>query len=460
MLKALAVPVFYLVYKKLYGGITDLDAGKFFHDVEVIHSASTKDFGFYIRLMFGLQNEQPGSYDFVYYLKDTVNWDNGTAKDYLYNDNRVLIRLHTLVAFIAFHSYFVHALFSCLLSFIGLQLIYRSLKSFFAQKEPALFLILCFVPALWFYTGALLKEGPAVFILGHLIYLSKKTIEQKSWNSFFKLLPFLFLALLLKPYLLLFSFFGFFVFFMIEYRSGFVHKSSFYFIIVCLTFLAINFLSLQFKQRSLLDAALKHRRTFAGVAKGGIFLAKGDTFVRLVNNSNQIIVLSQKKNLCTIKKNVSYMYWEHNQDSDTLFCAANKDTSTVYEIKYKINESHSNINVGGYEGGVINMLSHAIYYSLFYPMFIQAKGMMQLLASFENFAVLLALIAILYFFVRDTKSRFVPLVLLFICISICLLVGIATPNSGAIFRYRSPLLGFIFIALLYYLPANKLKKAK
>ena len=458
--KAMAVPVFYLVYKKLYGGIDDLDAGKFFHDVQVIHRGALKDFGFYVRLMFGLQNDLPGSSDFENCLKDTLNWDNGTAKDYLYNDNRVLIRAHTLFAFFAFQSYFVHALFSCLLSFIGLQGIYKTFKTYFAEKEILFMLILCFVPALWFYTGALLKEGLTVFILGNLLYRTKKMVIGPSGKTVLSLLPFVFLALLLKPYLLFFSFLAFGLFFVIELRSTFIHKAAFYFSFVLVGVLALNFLSVEIKHRSLLEAALKHRRIFAGVAKGGIFLAKDDTFIRLKNDSTQLALVSSANKAYTIKKGVGYMYWINNNDQDTMYCAANKDTTTVYELKYVIQESRSNINANAVHAGITAMVGHALYYSLFYPMFVQAKGVMQLLASVENLALVLALIGLVFFLFRSKQPKFLPLVLLFVCLSVCFLVGIATPNSGAIYRYRSPVLAFVFMALLYYLPALKIKKNK
>jgi hypothetical protein len=40
-------------------------------------------------------------------------------------------------------------------------------------------------------------------------------------------------------------------------------------------------------------------------------------------------------------------------------------------------------------------------------------------------------------------------------LGLCLLIGLTTPNSGAIFRYRSPAVIFILLAALYYLPVSK-----
>jgi hypothetical protein len=455
LLKAMAVPIFYFVYKILYGGIDNLDSGKFYHDVKVIHHFALQDFTFYIKLMLGLQNDLPGSYDFQYCLKDTVNWDNGTVKDYLYNDNRVLIRVHTLFHFIAFDSYFAHALFSCLLSYIGIQFIYSSLKSFFFDKEVLLFLTLCFVPALWFYTGALLKEGITVFCLGLIIYRSKCFFENRNFKNFVWLLPLLFMSSLLKPYLLLFSFICFLLFFLLQSFKQLSYKTLVFVGIIGIAILVANFASNMLKHRSLMEAALKHQRLFAGVAKGGLFLGNNKHFLRLKNDSTQIKPVKYKLKFFTIKKNVSYMYWENNHELDTLICKANSDTLTQYELLYTITESKSNIQISSYQGSALQLIASSYYYSLFFPFFYHAKGLFQMLASFENLVILISLLIIVFGMISNKKEPFLPFFLVFVCLAICFLVGLATPNSGAIFRYRSPVIAFVFIAALYYLPVFK-----
>ena len=89
LLKALAVPTFYFVYKKLYGGLELFDAGKFYRDASIISDFAKEDTLAYVKLLFGLQDDSPGSYDFVNYLSRTDNWDNGQLKDFLYNDNHI-----------------------------------------------------------------------------------------------------------------------------------------------------------------------------------------------------------------------------------------------------------------------------------------------------------------------------------------------------------------------------------
>ena len=143
--KVIAVPVFYVIYKKLYGGIERFDSGKFFADAKIINSIAYSDFTEFIKLIFGLQNDEPGTFIYDKYIINTTEWDNGRIKDYLYNDNRIVIRIHALLNFLAFGSYYVHALFSCFLSFIGTTYLYKSLKDFFTGKEIYVLFIICLV---------------------------------------------------------------------------------------------------------------------------------------------------------------------------------------------------------------------------------------------------------------------------------------------------------------------------
>ncbi len=458
-LKALAVPVFYIVYKKLYGGIDNLDAGKFYNDVDVINRWGRVDFPSYVMLLLGLQDDTPGSYDYICSHINTHNWDNGTTKDYLYNDNRILIRFYSVLDFISFNSYFVLSLFSCFFSFIGITQLYKSLKHFFEGKEIYVLVILCLFPALWFYTGALLKEGITFFTLGCVVFQIKKIIDKKFKRSHLPYFVFLiFISCILKPYLLLFCILSFSLFFLIQKSWRIKHKIVAFLGLVIFFAVIVNYSSIVMKKRSLLGAALKHQRIFSGVAKGGIFLTNDSKFVRLNFDTTLITKILDKKDVYKINKNSPFMYWQNNRLEDTLICLANRDTVSEYFLVYKIAESSSNINIQTHAQGGFKTITTSLYYSLFFPLFYKAKSLMHLLASFENLAIVLSLIIISWGFFKKVKSAFLPFVFLFICFSICILIGLATPNSGAIFRYRAPVVVLILLAALYYINLNKREK--
>ncbi len=449
LLKALAVPVFYVVYTKLYGGITDLDTGKFYHDALILSGIAKSDFPLYLKTLFGFQNDNRNSYDY-YMVYNTFNWDNGTMKDFLYNDNRIVIRVHSLLNFLAFDSYFVHALFSCLLSFVGAFFISRAFTKLFPGSDYWIFLSFCFFPALWFHTGALLKEGLAVFVLGSTLILLRQLVDGNL--SPLKLLLLLFLIFvcgLLKAYLLIFSVVCFGCMFIFQRWLPLKFQSIFFVVALVFFGFVLNALSLQFKHRSLLSAALKQERLFSGVAKGGIFLYGPDRFVRLEYDSTLVKQVTNKPARYTIRKNASYMYWMDAQSIDTLYCQSNEDTTRIYTLAYQIKPSQSNLRAGN-PGNIMNLVSRSFYNCLCYPLLSPNQTVVQLITSLENLLILLALLMAVVGMMVFKRERFPVVVFLLFSLCICVLIGITSPNTGAIFRYRSPAMPFLLSAALYY----------
>ena len=446
--KALAIPAFALVYNKFYGGLELFDAGVFYSDAKAVNALAYLSPAEYLKLMFGLQDDSEGSYVYEHCLVNTLDWDNGKVVDFFYNDNRVVIRLHSLIHFIAFDSYYVHALFNCFLSFIGVFFLYRAFREFFIGKEMPLLLIFCFFPTLWFYTGAVSKEGLTLFVLGCSTFQLRKIIyRQATVKSVLWLLFLLFVSCLLKPYLLCFSAFCFTVFFSIHrYQARF--KVLLFTAAMCIAVFSANILCIVAIQRSLTDVALERQHVFSEAARGGIFLLDSVKFVRLEYDST--LVKRSGPGHYTIKKQVPYIYWEHTHQQDTLFCAANTDTSTRYQLVYQLGRSGSNLSLSAFSGSLPRVLASCLHYSLFYPFFVNGRGALQMAASVENLVILFALLILLLGFVRNKKDYFPPLIFLFFALALCILVGLTTPNSGAIFRYRSPAVIFILAAALYY----------
>jgi len=455
-LKIIAVPVFYVIYKKLYGGIEKFDSGKFFADAKTINSIAYSNITEFIKLIFGFQNDEPGTIIYDKYIINTTEWDNGRIKDYLYNDNRIIIRIHAFLNFLAFGSYYVHALFSCFLSFIGITYLYKSLKDFFKGKEIFVLFIICFLPSLWFYTGALLKEGIVVFILGNLLFTLKKFFStEKKIGLIIWLLCLVFISALLKPYLLIYALILFSLFYWVYYSKK-VNRKPVVFIVILLTAtLALNTLSIIIKNKSFFEAALSHQKVFADAAKGGIFLLDSVKFVRLEYDSNLVQKVKNKPNYFKIKKNVPFIYWEHSHQADTLYKNKNEDTTSEYKLVYQLAKSGSNIAFNYNSKNIIAVVYNCYYYSLFYPLFYNSKSVLQHLASVENLFIIFSIIIIAIGLFKNKKNHFPPLAFIIFGLGLCLLIGLTTPNSGAIFRYRSPAVIFILLAALYYLPISK-----
>ena len=454
LLKSLSIPAFVIIYKKFYGGLENFDAGNFYNDAKAVNTFAHHHFLEYLKMLVGLQNDNDGSFCYNNCLIYTHNWDNGRIRDFLYNDNRVVIRVHSLLHFIAFNSYYVHALFSCFLSFIGITYLYKALKEFFIGKEIWVLLILCFFPTLWFYTGSLSKEALTLFFLGCGVYQIRKFIlKDYKYSSVLFLIFIVFVSFLLKPYVLLFSFVCFALFFKIQYSKKTNYKLIIYFSSIFIFILLLNITSLFLKNKSLYRVAMARQRVFADASTGGIFLLDSKrTFVRLEYDST--LVKKIKPNYYTITLNAPYIYWENSHQQDTLLCKANTDTTTKYTLVYQLPKSGSNFIL---PDSFLYLSASGFYYTLFYPLFFNSKNSLQLIASLENVFIILSLILIIMGLVRSNKQKFIPITLISITLIVCFLIGITTPNSGAVIRYRSLVVIFILLSALYYFPIKKIK---
>ncbi|MGZ3898756.1 MAG: hypothetical protein ACXVNQ_00415 [Bacteroidia bacterium] len=450
ILKILAVPAFYLFFKISYGGITKLDAGKFYADSVVMNNLAYLDFTEYLKMLFGLQDDSEGSWFFKTCIDTTNNWDNGPVKDFLYNDNRVVIRIHSLLHFIAFGSYFVHALFSCFLSFIGLTFIYKTFKEYFIGKESWLFMALCLFPTLWLYTGGLLKEGLTLFFLGLLLHCIKNVIQKKKvWRNILFLIFLVFISLHLKPYILFYGAVVFFLFFIIQQNKT-RHKIVLFFSTLVLITIAINFVSVITKHRTLMEAAQKREKEFMDLSTGGIFLLDSVKFVRVPYDTNNVVRVKNKPGHYTIKQKVSFAYWEHTHQQDTLYCKSNEDTNTIYSVVYILPKAGSMVNILQGSSNLFVICLRALYYTTLHPFFVNAKGLIQQFASLENLLLCFCFVVVLVGLFTSPHAKFPGIVFLFFGLSLFILIGFTTPNSGAIMRYRTPGAIFILMSALYF----------
>jgi hypothetical protein len=445
------------VYTRIYGGISDFDTGKFFHDAKVINEYGRAHPRFFLRLLLGLQDDAEGSADYVNCLVRTQNWDNGAVKDFLYNDNRVVIRLHSVLHFIAFNSWFVHALFSCFFSFLGITFLYKAFRDQFPGKEHALFIVMCFLPALWFYTGALLKEGIAMLLLGGAALQIRQLLNRISVAGVVRMAAIIFVSVFLKPYLLLYGSFCVACYFLLR-KTRLIYKAAIFFAVMIFGMLLANALSGLILGRSLVNAVITHQQRFADASKGGLFLLGKEKFVRLNHDTAFVNRIPGTTDSFTIRKNVPFTYWMLSATHDTLWSSGNTDTVTRYKLLYQIAESKSNINPELYGHGPASMVITGLYYALLHPFFTNAGTALRLLASVENLFIIVSLLTVLAGFIISKKERLLPAVFIWFALCVCLLAGIATPNSGAIFRYRAPAVIFIVAAALYYLPLQKREK--
>ncbi len=450
VIKISSLAAFYIVYMRLYGTIYYSDTGNFFRDSGVINRIAFSNFGEFAKLIFGFQQDGEGSYIFKF-LEPTTTWDKATD-EVLYNDNRLVLRLHALIHFISFGNYFIHALFSCFLSFIGINWIYKTFKDKFQSKEIYFYLIWILFPGVWFWTSGVFKEGPALFVLGMLLISLKRVVAQRKYG--FKNLLMLFIALQLsvafKSYLMLPVLIATIVFFGVKNRTdkkiGLKYAG-----ILLIVFLILN-LTMQFVfNKDAVKLLAERQRNFMDVSHGGLFLVNEEKFIRTEFDYSLVEIDStQKPVLAKLKPGIQYMYFMQTDMLDTLYEKSNTDTAW-YPLSYVIPKSNTTFQPAILVKDWLSFLiaiPYSLYIAAFKPFFLDARGTIDRVTSIENLILLLSLLWFIYNGIKNGFRDPHYVYFLSIVIMVLVIIGITSPNLGAMERYRALVVPFVLLTAL------------
>lgn len=452
LIKISSIAVFYIVYMKLYGSIYYSDTGNFFRDSKIIHNIAFSNFGEFFKLMVGLQEDGEGSYIFENFLKPTTTWDRSSS-EILYNDNRLLLRWHALIHFISFGNYFVHALFSCFLSFIGINWIYKTFKEQFKDKEIYFYLIWVLFPGVWFWTSGLFKEGPALFLLGMLLISLKRVVSQRKYSV--KNLVMLFIALQLsvafKSYLMLPVLMATIVFFGVKNRTGRAVSLK-YVMVLVLIFFAVNLTMRVVFNKDAVKLLADRQRNFIDVSNGGLFLWGDGKFIRTPYDFSLVKIDSaQTKVMAQIKAGTSYSYCELSHESDTLYCKGNTDTTSAYQLMYIIPRSNTTfkplISVTDWPS-FLKAIPYSLYIATLKPFFFEVRGTIDVITSGENLLIILSLLWFIYNGIKHGFRDPYYVYFLSMAFMVLIIIGITSPNLGAMQRYRALIVPFILLTAL------------
>ena len=102
------------------------------------------------------------------YLKETNLWSYSGTGDFI-NDNRLIIKVNSVIHLFSFSNLYVHTLIHVLFSFIGIKLIFKTFSDYVKRKRLFWYVLVC-LPSLSFWSGAILKESLLIFGLGVLFF--------------------------------------------------------------------------------------------------------------------------------------------------------------------------------------------------------------------------------------------------------------------------------------------------
>ena len=448
ILKVISGVSLVLIYVYYYKTRVSADVFKYFDDGEIVFSAIYNNPLDYLRMVTGIDADAE-------HLKSYYETAHFWIKDHnyeLYNDNRTVIRFNAIVRLFSFGYINVHTVFMSFLSFIGLTAIFKTFYPFFKAQKTELILCVYFVPSVMLWTSGVLKEGILMFAFGLLIYTfnnlmgtsknpddSQNKMPQRHevtkiheeifvkhrvlvswWQKIQVIRSFLIKTIHIgaTPYgvnkikdiiLLLVSFFILMI-------------SKFYILIAALPGLvSIYWLSKTNQKAPLLKFIIVHILFF-------IFAFNSQYIIK---EYNFLEILSQKQH-----------------DFVNLV-----NSLTIVGSAIEIPELQPTFI------SLVKNIPQALVNSFFRPHIFEVHSPIVLLAAIENLIILILIILSLVLFNKN-KIRNIPF--LYFSISLVIIVfilgGLITPVLGALVRYKTPALPFLFISFLFLIDTEKLYK--
>ncbi len=179
------------------------DIFKYYDDSEVIYNALHEKPIDFFKIIFSVKNNNEYFYE-NYYI-NMNHWDTPYDTN-IFNDSHTITRLNALIRIFSYGNYFVHVLFFCMLSIIGLFALFKSITNFFPKKEKILKWMIFFTPSILFWSSGVLKEPILLFSLGMAMLSIYNLINKK------RLILNLGLLILMSIIMFYIKFYVFFVF--------------------------------------------------------------------------------------------------------------------------------------------------------------------------------------------------------------------------------------------------------
>jgi len=378
--------------------------------------------------------------------------------DVFYNNSRIIISVNFLIQFFSFNNPFVHILFFCFFSFVGLTALYNAFYKYFPEKKNILLIGIFIVPSALFWTSGIYKEAIAMLCVGLIVYVSDFGLA-KSYSIKGGLMLALLLTLLffLKIYILACLLPLLLINFCIT-RMGnknYVLKFIACFILLTGVFYLVSKISSKTNFYQLI--ADKQAKAISE-ASGGIFLANENNFI-CVGYTDSASVIMKSDSSYIIKSGSKYLLWKLDNMKDTSFVTSSVDTSS-FKLLYKIVPANSTLKMHKMNPSFLGMLKNipmAIANVFFQPTLFKIKNSLQLFSWLENIWLLLLLVLAILFF--DKKMLEHKEVLVF-CIVFALLqfalIGLVTPAIGAMVRYKVTAILFLFTICMLCIDGEKL----
>ena len=410
---------------KLYG-----DAYNFMNDSKVLYEYGKKDPGGYFKLLFGFAEDNSTFNQSI--LGETQIWSYGDNGDFI-NDNRLIIRINSVIHFFSFGNVYVHALLLAFLSYLGVVLLYKTFYSHFSNKRLSFFVLIAF-PSIGFWGSGITKEALLLFGMGLFFYGLFKSLTKAKPLHFILLLAGVFILLFNKPHVgLILIALSPFLIYALKFEPRKIVRTLFPFI--CITGLVV--LTYTPTQFNLLDKVSYKQKDLINIGKGGIFFVTDSSFCAFDFQYLQHFK-QENENMISVLRETKGEYKLFGENTFAPFSISPSDKKYDVYLIQPPSASYIEVEPINYSGrNMLTNIPEAMVNTLIRPA-PEDPGSVLKYFSFANNLLFLGMILFTVFYRKNLKERQKLIITYFVIsgILILLLIGWTTPILGAIVRYK------------------------
>ncbi len=389
----------------------------------------------YIKILFGFADfYNPNLQPFL----EPTNLFLGGVNQYDYmNDNRLIIKINSLIYFISKGQFFIHLLIHSFISYIGLFLIFKTVKPYISNNKWFWWFLIA-LPSVGFWGSGLTKGSLLLFFVGLFFYSSQLILIKKKYIGVLWWCVSLIGLALNKPFVSVIIV-PFSLFLVIGYIVKWKTK-----IIIYLSTLTITVFIFSIFDNRFLNVTQRlsfRQHDMINTGKGGVFFINDTAFCysdyKYINHFERI-----NDTLIKVNQDVPCNYKLFG--TKTFYPFTLKSSSTHYPLYLSIAPSNSYFDVTPIDQSpyqLIKNIPQALNDTFVRPYPWDNGSVLKYFSFVQN---IFLLILLFYSFLnRDKKlsnqQKWIIFYLLTSMLFLSLIIGLTTPVFGAITRYKMPI---------------------
>lgn len=385
----------------------------------------------------------------------------GNFEDVLFSSSRAMIVLNAVLHLFSFGNFYVHAVFFCFFSFAGLTALLKAFLEHFPARRNRLIISLFLIPSILFWGSAALKESVIIGIVGLLVCITGFGLNKKyTALQVVSCIILLVLLLFLKMYVLFALLPAWIVNMIVAHssRSLLLLKYAAVFAGCALVALLLPLVNSDY---NILQLIRDKQAKAVSEATGGVFLASDTHFIRVDYDLQKDVLRQQKDSVFYIRPGSMYTQWDLENMHDTTFVKSASDTA-AFHLLYSIRPARSVISIKPLRPVLSSFILYtpvAFINTLIHPTFFEVSSWYHLVIALENaWVLMLILLSVLFPDREASEKKEVLLFCIVFAFILFVLIGMTTPATGAMVRYKTIALLFLATACLLTISTGKLSK--